>query len=115
MRANLCLLPLVLLVASGVAIAQSPPAGDALAREATPTGPGNQKAERIVTEDGGSRVEEVRIGGQTQSITVQPKADVPAYEVRPVDGIRAQPRQQANERDGTGGSGGSRVWNFRSF
>ena len=115
MRANLRLLPLVLLIASGAVLAQTPPAGDTLTREATPTGPGNQKAERIVTEDAGSRVEEVRIGGQTQSITVQPKADVPAYEVRPVDGIRAQPRQQANERDGSAGGGGSRVWNFRQF
>ena len=66
-----------------------------------------------MTEDAGSRVEEVRIGGQTQSITVQPKVDVPAYEVRPVDGSRSAPALQGGNRDGS--SGGSRVWNIRQF
>jgi hypothetical protein len=48
----------------------------------------NQKIERIVTEDAGSRIDELRVGGQTQSIVVQPKADVPAYEVQPATGQR---------------------------
>ena len=43
----------------------------------------NQKIEHIRIEDSGARVDEVRYGGQTQSITVQPKANVPAYEVLP--------------------------------
>ena len=44
----------------------------------------NQKGERIQVEDGGSRVDELRVGGQTQQITVQPKTgEVPAYEVQP--------------------------------
>ena len=33
----------------------------------------NQRVERIVVEDAGSRVDELRVGGQTKSITVQPK------------------------------------------
>jgi hypothetical protein len=43
----------------------------------------NQRVERIRVEDSGNRVDELRIGGETQSITVQPKTSVPAYDVRP--------------------------------
>jgi hypothetical protein len=64
---------------------------------------GNQTIERIRTEDAGSRIDELRVGGQTQSIVVQPKGDMPAYEVRPVD-TRPGPSQ-----------GGARVWNFLRF
>lgn len=42
-----------------------------------------QKYERIVHEDGGSKVEEVRVGGQTQSITVQSKLGGEPYEIKP--------------------------------
>ena len=68
--------------------------------------------QRIRTEDAGSRIDEVRVGGETQSITVQPKADVPAYEVLPSD---------ATKGGGTGpsksgaGATGSRVWNVLKF
>ncbi len=66
-------------------------------------GRSNQTIERIRTEDAGSRIDELRVGGQTRSIVVQPKLDVPAYEVRP--------------SDARGGSdhGGARVWNFLRF
>jgi len=49
-----------------------------------------RRVERIVVEDAGSRVDELRVGGETKSITVQPKVggDVPAYQVRPNDGAR---------------------------
>ena len=66
-------------------------------------GRNNQTIERIRTEDGGSRIDELRVGGQTQSIVVQPKADVPAYEVRPAD-VR-----------GNSGQAGARMWNFLKF
>src|SRR5690349_11101733 len=45
----------------------------------------NQRVERIHHEDKGSIIDEVRYGGQTQNITVQPKADVPEYEIQPTD------------------------------
>ena len=48
----------------------------------------NQKIERIHLEDSGSTIDEVRYGGQTQSITVQPKAGVPEYQVQPTTGQR---------------------------
>ena len=70
----------------------------------------NQRTERIRVEDGGSRVDELRIGGQTQSITVQPKVgNMPAYEVKPTDGARNRP-------DGFGESQTKkRVWNVGNW
>ena len=70
----------------------------------------NQRTERIRVEDEGSRVDELRIGGQTQSITVQPKVgDMPAYEVQPSDGVRNRARNGAESNTG------SRVWNLMKF
>ncbi|MGV3572159.1 MAG: hypothetical protein ACO1PB_16295 [Ramlibacter sp.] len=72
----------------------------------------NQKIERIVLEDGGNRIEELRVGGETQSVTVQPKAPVPAYEILPNDGARSRPTER---REGLSGGGGQRVWNVLAF
>jgi hypothetical protein len=71
----------------------------------------NQKIERIVVEDAGTRVDELRVGGETKSITVQPKAGVPAYEMLPNDLARSRP---ADRRDGMA-SGSQRVWNVLGF
>lgn len=62
----------------------------------------NQTIERIRVEDKGSRIDELRVGGQTQNITVQPKNDMPAYEVRP-----------ASPHDSN--AAGKRMWNFGKF
>ncbi len=79
-------------------------------RSEAPTDKYNQKAEHIRVEDAGSRVDEVRVGGQTQSITVQPKVgNMPAYEVKPTDGARNRP-------DGFGESQTKkRVWNVGNW
>ena len=71
------------------------------------------RVERIVVEDAGSRVDELRVGGQTQSITVQPKTGtpMPAYVVRANDGARARPGN-FNESDSVNAP---RVWNLRKF
>ena len=71
----------------------------------------NQKIERITIEDGGNRIEELRVGGQTQNITVQPKARVPAYEILPDDLARSRP---AESREGFS-SRKPRVWNILGF
>jgi starvation-inducible outer membrane lipoprotein len=71
----------------------------------------NQKIERITIEDGGNRIEELRVGGQTQNITVQPKANVPAYEIQPDDMARSRP---ADSREGFSGRK-QRVWNVLGF
>jgi hypothetical protein len=71
----------------------------------------NQKVERIHVEDGGNSIDEVRVGGQTQSVTVQPKANVPAYELQPNDLARSRP---ADSRDGLA-ERKQRVWNIFGF
>jgi len=76
---------------------------------AKPAGRPDRAIERIRTEDAGARIDEVRVGGETQSITVQPAADVPAYEVKPKDAARGTSGSAADT--GTG----SRFWNVLKF
>ncbi|MDM0012747.1 hypothetical protein QTH87_09930 [Variovorax sp. J22P168] len=66
----------------------------------------NQKIERIHTEDSGATIDELRVGGQTQDITVKPKNGA-AYQVMPnaEERARGQGQSDANANDG-----GSRVW-----
>lgn len=72
----------------------------------------DQVIQRIRIEDAGSRIDEVRVGGQTQSITVQPKTgiNVPAYEIKPSDNARGSAPSSAS-----GDTAGSRVWNVLKF
>ncbi|MDD0810628.1 hypothetical protein PSQ20_09800 [Curvibacter sp. RS43] len=73
---------------------------------------GDQRIQHIVVEDSGSRVDEVRYGGQTQSVTVQPKGSrLPEYEVLSNDGTRSRP----TARDEGTGPLGARVWNLFKF
>ena len=75
---------------------------------AEPAGRPDRQIERIRTQDAGSRIDELRVGGETQSITVQPAGDVPAYEVKPTDTSRAGSAADT-------GSTGSRFWNVFKF
>ena len=93
------------------------PAQPAQAAASAPTasaksGRPDQTIQRIRTEDAGSRIDEVRVGGETQSITVQPKtgANIPAYEVKPSDTARGA-APSTSKSDTTG----SRVWNVLKF
>lgn len=72
----------------------------------------NQKIERLVHEDAGNRIEEVRYGGQVETITVQPKAPVPEYQVEPLNLSRNRP---GDDRRGLSGEGGQRYWNLFKF
>ena len=67
-----------------------------------------RRIEHITVEDGGSRVDELREGGETKKITVQPKADVPEYDVRPPD-------NGAGSRTESSGSTGPRSWKVLRF
>src|SRR4051812_17861185 len=102
MRSTLVLVSL--LIASAAAFAQQ-------VDDAKP-GRRNQKVERLVHEDAGSRIEEVRYGGQTESITVQPQAPVPEYEFPPPAASRTP---AADDRLSLPASGGTRFWNVLKF
>ena len=97
---------LLLVFAAAGALAQSP-----LTREPAGEPRKNQKIERIRIEDGGNRIDELRVGGQTQNITVQPKGEMPAYEILPSDLGRSRP---ADSRDGLA-ERKPRVWNLLAF
>lgn len=108
--ALVCAVPVVAVQAQTAA--QPAPVTPAEAKaDARPEGRRNQKIENIHVEDGGASVDEVRYGGQTQSITVQPKANVPSYQVLPNDGGR---ERQGQGETGSGGNG-PRVWNVMKF
>ena len=100
--AALAVLPLA------AAMAQTPAPAEAAPRtkEARP----DKKIERIRTEDAGSRIDELRVGGETQQITVQPKTGGAAYEVKPPEGARGTPPASTSND-----TNGSRVWNIFKF
>jgi hypothetical protein len=106
-----------LLAATALCCAQTPAAiapasPSASAAKAVQPSRGDQLIQKIRIEDAGSRIDEVRVGGQTQSITVQPKTGVntPAYEIKPSDTGRG-----AAPSSSTGDTAGSRVWNVLKF
>lgn len=82
---------LPLLLACGLAWSQTTPTS-AAASSATVQrdAPGKVPArvEHIHVEDAGARIDEIRVGGATQSISVQPKGNMPAYQVAPKTGER---------------------------
>jgi hypothetical protein len=113
MRSQTHLLPRPLLAALVLAwalpvLAQTTPAAPQPV-ESTPLPAGQEKAiERITHEDALSRIDEVRVGGQTRSIAVQPKNGAPAYEVAPLPAADTA-------TDGQGGSSGRSRWRVLSF
>jgi hypothetical protein len=106
MRASLFLLVLLPLGVLAQAPTQAP-----IEREGKLEPRKNQKIERIHHEDRGNRIDELRVGGQTQNITVQPKANVPSYEILPDDLARSRPSEN---REGFANRK-ARVWNVFDF
>ena len=91
------------------AAASSAPAADE--RDARrPTG-GEPVVRRTVIEDGQARIEELRVRGNLQKITVAPKGRAPGYEVLTGDGYHATAEDPGTSR----GSAGKRVWNVLRF
>lgn len=106
LAAALAALPL----AAAVAQTQTPAAAEK--KEAAParTGRPDKAIKRIHTEDAGTSIDELRVGGETQQIVVKPKTGGPAYEVKPAEGARG-----AAPAAGSGDTNGSRVWNVLKF
>jgi hypothetical protein len=105
-------LPLATLCAAQAPAQPAQAASSPAAAPVASSGRPDQTIQRIRIEDAGSRIDEVRVGGETQSITVQPKTgtNVPAYEVKPSDTARgAAPSTYKNDTNG------SRVWNVLKF
>jgi hypothetical protein len=110
LAAALVMLPLAAAQAQTQAPAQKSAAPTA-APEAPARGSRPDRAiERIRTEDAGARIDELRVGGETQQITIQPKTRAPAYEVKPAEGARGKAPAA-----GSSDTNGSRVWNFLKF
>ena len=90
------------LCASACAVANAqapaPKADQPVVREQTTRDGSTQRIEHIEVEDAGNRIDELRVGGQTQSITVHPKADVPAYDVQPATPTRPDTQDGAGRR-----------------
>ena len=111
MPATLTALPRLLLLlgslGAAAALAQKP-AADSRDGNPPPRGRPDQQIERIHHEDAGSRIDELRVGGESKSITVKPKGDAPAYEVAPESNNR-NPAGTDRERSGSGG------WNLFKF
>lgn len=78
----------------------------AAAQEATP----EPKVQLTVIEDDSARIEELKVRGQTQRISVQPKGGMKGYEIIPADPGR-DTSESANQR----GAAGKRVWRVLSF
>ena len=112
-------LVLVMALACGPAWAQTAPApaptpapAAPAAAPAEPTERGEPNVKYTVIEDGGSRIEELKVRGQTQHVIVTPKVGVTTpYE------IVISPTGH-DPFDGTGGArtaAGKRVWNVFKF
>lgn len=79
---------------------------------AAPAAPIDQRIQRIEVQDADVHINELRVGGETQTITVQPTNGLPAYEVVPANGAR---NRAIDGRDGGQGSVGTRTWKLFNF
>ncbi len=109
----------VVLSGRGACAADAAPAARAPARIAAPTaieeielGRGGEPAvRRTVIDDGRAHIEELRVRGQLQKVTVEPKGRAPGYEILLGDGAHVVGDDPGTSR----GSAGKRVWNVLRF
>ena len=79
--------------------------------EADPQRGGEPAVQRTVIDDSRARIEELRVRGQLQKITVEPKGRAPGYEILLGDGAHVVGDDPGTSR----GSAGKRVWNVLRF
>lgn len=102
------LLPVLALCAALPALAQTGSTNKVTPAESAPLPASETRAvERITHEDALSRIDEVRVGGETRSIDVKPKNGAAGYEIKPLSGAD-------NPTEGQGNTGRSR-WRILSF
>lgn len=99
--------PAVALCAALPAFAQSPATPVAPAESTPMSGSDKVRVERITHEDALSRIDELRVGGQTRSIDVTPKNGAPGYEIQPSSGA-----ESASDAPGNGGRSRWRILSF---
>lgn len=93
-----------------VAAAAAPVAAAETGAAASPAA-GEPAVRHTVIEDGRARIEEVRVRGQLQRVTVDPKGGAPSYEIITGDGSRDLSEGTNTSR----GAAGKRVWNVLRF
>ncbi|MDP1781565.1 MAG: hypothetical protein Q8L18_06710 [Hydrogenophaga sp.] len=94
------------LVLASTAHAQTPP----VEQPPQPVSP-RDRIERITNEDALTRIDEVRVGGETKSIDVQPKNGAPAYQINP-DSSGSTTGEVGGKRTGNAGRSSWRILNF---
>ena len=72
---------------------------------------GEPNVKRTVIDDGRARIEELRVRGQLQKVTVAPKGGAPGYEILLSDGAHPIGDDPGTSRS----SAGKRVWNVLKF
>ena len=95
----------------GGAMAQGVPAPAPVQAPALQKERPDSRIEHIRIEDSGAIIEELRYGGETESISVKPKMNAPQYEVQPNDGVRSS----SGSRFPAPGTTGQRVWKVFTF
>ena len=94
------------------AVAATPPSTSTTTIEEIEVGrAGEPNVKRTVIDDGRARIEELRVRGQLQKVTVAPKGGAPGYEILLGDGTHTMGDDPGTSR----GSAGKRVWNVLRF
>jgi len=101
-----------LVLTLGLAGAGTAHAADATQPEQQPAAAkdGEPRVQRTVIEDDATRIEELKVRGQTQRMTVTPKG-LKSYEILPAD----QGRDMSDSAGSQRGAAGKRVWRIITF
>jgi hypothetical protein len=102
--------PALAVFALALAIAPAARAQDAGATPKESATSSEPRVQYTVIEDDATRIEELKVRGQTQRITVQPKG-MKAYEIIPADQGRDMSESAGSQR----GAAGKRVWRIITF
>ena len=103
---------LALSSAAGLVLAEPVPAPAPIPAPIEAFDTGEPHVDHLVHEDEGSRIEELRVRGETRRIVVKTKGRLKSeYEILPDTAARGTPQTQ----NGSRGMAGQRVWQVMSF